>query len=267
MVFIERARALYPFGFHIFPLRPGDKKPYPKTRGVKDATRCPVQIKAWAQKWPEANVGIACGEISGCVVIDVDTYKGGSTTMQALNLEGRTLPENVLAKTGNSGFHHYLRWQPGIKNSAGKIGKGIDVRSDGGYVVGPGSILADPSTGDGKYDWLNPPEAREDMFPRAPIWLTSLLSPIKRPQRPTEAVSGGGGLGVIGWLKRQSAAQGERNTSLYWTANRLRQQIKEGVITKSVAESQLTEAARGLGLPPDEAAKTIASGLNKQDEG
>ncbi len=39
--------------------------------GFKDATRDPEQINKWWDKWPMANIGIACGA-SGIVVIDID---------------------------------------------------------------------------------------------------------------------------------------------------------------------------------------------------
>lgn len=39
--------------------------------GFKDATTDRAQIQAWWQRWPNANIGIACGA-AGWVVIDVD---------------------------------------------------------------------------------------------------------------------------------------------------------------------------------------------------
>jgi hypothetical protein len=51
---------------------------------VKDATFDPKQIKAWWEKWPQANIGVATGAKSGIVVIDVDPRNGGGETLEKL---------------------------------------------------------------------------------------------------------------------------------------------------------------------------------------
>jgi putative DNA primase/helicase len=51
---------------------------HPRTRrGVKDATSDPKKIRAWWGEWPNANVAIATGRISGLLVLDVDLATGG----------------------------------------------------------------------------------------------------------------------------------------------------------------------------------------------
>ena len=45
----------------------------------------------------------------------------------------------VVAESGG-GWHLYYTYPAGVKNSSGKIGRGLDVRSDNGYVVAPGSV-------------------------------------------------------------------------------------------------------------------------------
>lgn len=50
--------------------KPG-KHPLTKN-GVKDATLDPSAIREWWSRWPQANIGIACGEKSGIFVLDVD---------------------------------------------------------------------------------------------------------------------------------------------------------------------------------------------------
>src|SRR5262245_34186061 len=44
---------------------------HPRTaHGVKEATIDEETIRRWWQQWPEANVGIATGAVSGLVVLD-----------------------------------------------------------------------------------------------------------------------------------------------------------------------------------------------------
>lgn len=124
------------YGFAVFPCRPRGKEPL-TANGCKDATTDPHQIRAWWSGWPDANVAIATGASSGIIVLDVDPRHGGDESFAALG----ELPPAPLVRTGGGGFHGYFS-HPGsiIRNSAGLIGRGLDVRGDGGYVIAPPSI-------------------------------------------------------------------------------------------------------------------------------
>jgi hypothetical protein len=60
-------------GFSVLRLRPRDTKPISK-RGVHDASSDPEIVPAWWQRWPDANIGLAC---RGLPVIDIDPRNGG----------------------------------------------------------------------------------------------------------------------------------------------------------------------------------------------
>lgn len=115
------------------------KKPL-TTHGFKDATAEPAQIAAWWRQWPDAVPAIVTGAASGLVVLDVDIdqAKGidGRDALDALGMA--THPATVTAHTPRGGLHLYFR-HPGhdVPNSAGKLGRGLDVRGDGGYIVAP----------------------------------------------------------------------------------------------------------------------------------
>src|SRR5262249_1084145 len=74
----------------------------------------------------------------GLVVIDFDPRHGGSD-------QGLSLPESLKVITGN-GYHLWFRSNQQVRNSAGKLGPGIDVRGNGGYVVAPPSKHVSGST-------------------------------------------------------------------------------------------------------------------------
>lgn len=128
-------------GWHVFPLAPGKKKPAISKeeggRGFYDAVTDEATIRAWWQRWPQANIGIRTGRKSGLVVIDVHPRHGGDVSRL-------DLPPTLMARTPGGGWHLYYRhpggWVP--CDNKGKLGPGIDVRADGGYVVAPPSILA-----------------------------------------------------------------------------------------------------------------------------
>jgi hypothetical protein len=85
------------------------------------------------------------------VVLDVDLGAGGPESLA--KLEGASVPvsKTVRVRTGGGGIHIYFRYPEGaeIRNSAGLLGSGLDVRGEGGYVVVPPSRTRDP------YEWLD----------------------------------------------------------------------------------------------------------------
>jgi hypothetical protein len=111
---------------------------HPRTRhGLKDASTNTNQIRKWFEAWPDANVGIVTGKESGLVVLDVDDKdeRKGSDTLTALLEANDDAPTTMIVRTGN-GRHIYYRHPGGtLKNSAGQLGVGLDIRADGGYVV------------------------------------------------------------------------------------------------------------------------------------
>jgi len=114
---------------------------HPRTpRGLHDATVDMQQVTEWWQRWPDANIGIPTGAASGYVVLDVDPRHGGNSSFAKLEkAHGRISTARSL--TGSGGAHHWFRrGETEIRNSAGTIGDGLDLRGDGGYVVAPPSV-------------------------------------------------------------------------------------------------------------------------------
>lgn len=110
------------------------------SRGLLDASRDSVRLTSWFEReaW---NVGIATGAASGIVVLDIDPRHGGEGSLAALEAEHGPLPPTWRFLTGGGGEHILFRHPGGtVKNSAGRIGPGIDVRGDGGYIVAPPSL-------------------------------------------------------------------------------------------------------------------------------
>lgn len=136
MAIVDAALAWAARGFRVFPLTPGDKVP-PKGMAWKDeATTDPTKIKSWWAFEPNYNYAVAAG--NGALIVDVDAGKNGFAALLDLDL-----PATLTVKTPGGGFHMYLNG-PDVQNSVDRIAPGIDIRSVGGYVVGPGSYFADP---------------------------------------------------------------------------------------------------------------------------
>lgn len=159
-VLLEHARLYLRLGFAVLPLhfpvgrsgtlacscgreecRQPAKHPFGRLvrNGLKDASKDAPTVECWFAN-PRLNVGIATGAPSRIIVLDIDPRHGGDEMLAALEREHGALPATWHFLTGGGGEHIVLR-HPGarIPNSAGRLGPGIDVRGDGGYIVAPPS--------------------------------------------------------------------------------------------------------------------------------
>ena len=103
---------------------------------MKDATTDPALIQKWWTDLPDANVAIATGKDSNILVIDVDPRNGGVNTLMARERTYGSLRDTTTAKTGGGGRHFFFM-HPGFPVRKNALGRGIDVLSNGQYVVGP----------------------------------------------------------------------------------------------------------------------------------
>jgi len=106
--------------------------------GVKDATMDKNRIKKLWRESPSPNVGIAPGDRSGILVLDIDPRHGGDTSLKKCKAELGPLPETATSETGGGGLHLFFE-HPGFairKDTAGKLlGVGVDVLSTGSIVI------------------------------------------------------------------------------------------------------------------------------------
>ncbi len=125
-------------GWLVFPCKPGLKVPAVE-HGVRAATRDIATITAWWERWPNANVALACGPGSGVYVVDVDydADKGidGWASLKAFP----DMPVTVRQDSPRGGGHFLFKTDtpPANKNS---FRRGIDIRSDGYYILLPPSV-------------------------------------------------------------------------------------------------------------------------------
>ncbi|MFD7137394.1 bifunctional DNA primase/polymerase [Streptomyces sp. NPDC059894] len=265
-------------GWHVFPLRPGTKRPAlhgeascpgtgPCAQGhakwEERATTDPDRIRA---AWSQApfNVGIATGP-SGLLVVDLDRPKDkgspdapdGATTFQALcERAGHAVPTTYRTRTASGGEHLYFTAPDGVRltNTAGTLAPLVDTRAWGGYVVAAGSV-----TFTGAYEALSGPETVP-----LPAWLRSVLRPAPR------AV-----LAAAGQSRRYAdvalasetanvaaAAVGARESTLFRAARALGRFVAWGDLPRHVVERALQEAGEAAGLTVAECRSTLRSALN-----
>ncbi|MFF7204244.1 bifunctional DNA primase/polymerase [Streptomyces sp. NPDC008141] len=269
-------------GWHVFPLRPGTKRPAlhgeascPRTsvcasghrKWEQRATTDPDRIRAaWARA--PFNVGIATGP-SGLLVIDLDTpeHKGssdapdGAATFRALCERARhAVPDTYRVRTASGGTHLYFTAPTGFRmaNTAGTVADSVDTRAWGGYVVAAGS-----TTPTGTYEPLCGP-----VVACLPPWLQGILQPtLKHSQAPSMAVAGQSrryaDVALAAETRNVAAAQvGEREAKLFRAARALGRFVAWDDLPRHVVEQALQEAGEAAGLSASECRSTLRSALD-----
>lgn len=144
---LDAALEYYRAGWNVVPLT--GKRPlvswgkYQSTRVRED------EIRQWWAKWPEANIGIVTGKVSGIIVLDVDGAEGANS----LASESLTIPDTLTSHTGGGGLHYVFQYPDGgdgkLRNFVRKR-PGLDFRGDGGIIVAPPSLHPNGK----RYEWV-----------------------------------------------------------------------------------------------------------------
>jgi bifunctional DNA primase/polymerase-like protein len=294
--FLEAALNAVERDWHVFPLRPGTKRP-----ALHGFTSCPGTGPCWAGHvgWEQRatndpnsilaawatgpfNIGLATGP-SRLVVIDLDAATPDDTPPPPWNVDGIRDGQDVLAAlaeqsgqpfpadtltvaTPSGGLHLYYTAPAGIelRNTAGTaLGWKIDTRAHGGYVVATGSLV------DG-----HPYTLVHDQPPAPlPAWLLKRLRPAPLPpppDRPVPVASARRSRYLDAAIRAEAARvadapKSQRNGCLYAAALALGQLVAGGALTADeVRAVLLTAAGRHIALgaySQHQAHQTISSGL------
>jgi hypothetical protein len=247
-------------GLAVFPLAPGTKVPLRGSRGHLDASREGKAIRARWLKTRNANIGVATGARSDIWALDVDPQHGGDKTMARLTDRYGDLLSTVAVQTPNDGVHLWWRWPesgPEIRNSASRIGPGIDVRGEGGYVVAPPSVLSDGRC----YHWIKGPTE----IAKAPVWLVELtLPPPPVPRSEPKPLTGDVdcycAAAITDELRQlEQAGENTRNDTLNRTSFAIASFVRAGAVPEDWARAILESRAVSVGLSALESRRTIAS--------
>lgn len=266
-------------GIPVFPARPANeevvdpstgevreynvKSPY-TVAGLREATTTPRIIERWWKDWPAAVPAIPTGRASGFWVLDLDKSdtKDGIAMLAQLEAEHGTLPATRTVETPSGGRHLLFSLPPDREvRNRGKFKPGADTRGDGGYVLAPGSVLADGRS----YRLTNPDAPIAD----APEWLLDLVVRRNLPAAPIDGVQPSSSYvqavveAEISAL--ESTTQG-RNQAANDAAFALGTLVGAGALDRGEAERRLLAACQFNGYIAKDGASaaraTIRSGLD-----
>jgi Bifunctional DNA primase/polymerase, N-terminal/AAA domain/Primase C terminal 1 (PriCT-1) len=226
-------------GWQLFPVKPRNKRPL-IAEWQHQATDEEEQLWLWQKTYPDCNWAAVTGPRSGMFVLDVDGDKGLKALID-LQRMGCYLPETLTTHTAR-GKHAFFQWPAAgtaIRNSAGKLAPGLDVRGTGGYVLVPPSVH--PSGVPYEFVDGNAPIAPADE------WLLEMLEKNSAAANPLLDVER---------HRANIISQGQRNTTLMSLAGSMRSKA----VTQPTIEATLLAENKERCQPPldDEEVRQIA---------
>lgn len=132
-------------GWSVIPVGPNKIPVIPWVQFQQEIAGAELITKWFTKDYPEANIGIVTGKLSGFLAVDIDPRHGGTN-------DAFKDIKTVRARTGGGGEHILFKYEEGIKNKI-TIKPGIDIRGEGGYIVVAPSVH---SSG-GIYEWTQAP--------------------------------------------------------------------------------------------------------------
>lgn len=241
---LESALNLARRGWFVFPCQPRGKSPLTE-HGYKDASKDVATIRAWAEQYPDANIGIDCGR-SGILVLDVDGPQGDDSLLDL----GVAFPDTVTVRTGK-GRHYYFKSNGKNYKNAVSIKPGLDIRTAGGSVIAPGSTHANGNA----YEFV-----KEQPLAEIPEWLEELLQPFERKSDTSAALSPDENKQKT---DTETIAEGTRNVTLTGIAGTLR---ARGLSFESIFAALQAENARRCKPPlPASEVRSIAESVSQYE--
>ena len=169
-------------GYSVIPVQPQGKKSLIDWAPYQQKKATIKEVISWWQKWPQANIGIVTGAVSGILVLDIDGWEGEQT----IRYKGLFCPATMKSRTGGGGWHYVYR-HPGFecKNYVRQAGetllRGLDFLGDGDYIVVPPSIHRSGN----RYKWSASPGEATPVDP--PEWLLELIKSQLEDKRDPQA--------------------------------------------------------------------------------
>ncbi|NHN93871.1 bifunctional DNA primase/polymerase [Acetobacter sicerae] len=244
----EKAVKLARGGLVVFPCCE-DKRPTCKWGDV--ASNDPSAVAMLWRTYPGPLIGVVTGAASDFDVLDLDWGKGGDDWHDE---HCARLPRTRVHQTRSGGLHLLFRHREGIRNSAGKIARGVDVRGDGGYIIwwsATGLEIMDRSRATDWPAWL-----AEMALPSSPV---ADLHKIENGLRDAGRYYAGAVRNAVTLVA--STQEGSRNQTLNDQTLSLTKYIASGHLTAGQIAEAMAAAALQAGLTKSEIEATIRSAL------
>lgn len=269
---LEWALAYRRKGFSVIPCN-RQKRPLIKWAPFQVEKASEQQIRDWWEKWPNANIGVACGAVSGVDVLDLDTEQAYA------DLQEYYLPDTFQTPAVKSpkGRHLYFRHRIGLSNGV-RVVAGTDLRTHGGYVIAPPSINGDGTA----YAWIDGLAPKDCAFAEWPDELFAVLLQGSPPSQGGDRLSynkrlissrgdykgGDENKAEVNNVNTKSTlstflSEGQRDSDLFHTANCLIRGGCEPEITEKIIEILASQC--NPPFPETEIKAKVESAIKRKD--
>lgn len=138
--------------------------------GQNSAATDEQTVTNWWTHYPDANIGVYLAPSNLCAV-DIDPRNGGDYTIEELEGIHGVIESDVLQLTGGGGEHRIFKLPEGVK-LPGKLGEGVDLKSNGYIVVEPSNHVSGNT-----YEWEASSNPLEDCEPsELPEWILNIAN-------------------------------------------------------------------------------------------
>ena len=154
---------------------------HPRVRWHPYCERRPRQrdVREWWRRWPDANIAVITGAVSGLAVLDLDPRSGGGRALAELEARWGPLPPTAEARTGGGGRHLWFDLA-GAELPSAAPAPGLELKAEGGAVVAPPSLHASGR----RYAWVEGRAPWQLAPVPIPTWLASLAGGTQDPGEP-----------------------------------------------------------------------------------
>lgn len=148
-----------------------------KWREYIDSRPSREQVASWFEDYPDGQIALVGGAVSGVVVLDCD--EGGFE-----ELGSPEIPVTWTQKT-SKGHHYFFKWDDrldrtkGIKTTLVGVSKKVDLRGWGGYVIAAPSTRSDGHP----YVWLTGRAPWECRLAPVPQFVIDLVQSVEPPKK------------------------------------------------------------------------------------
>jgi len=120
-------------GWSVVQLKAKEKIPRGEWKHLQQKRATPAEIRQWWTEYPNGNVAIVCGSISGIAVIDIDDIQTADARVK------EEMPTGYQVTTKN-GLHAYYTIPKGVTLKSNPKILGVELKAEGSLVAAPPSI-------------------------------------------------------------------------------------------------------------------------------